>query len=240
MTEWWTYHLSDFLLFSSATYRRLFELYNAALWPAQPVVAAASVGLIVGLLRQRPWAPRATTVALGLAWLWTAWAFHLQRYATINWAATWFAGAFAAQGLLLLASSVASMAPVAPGPPVVGTLHRVGLILLLYALVGPALLIGAQGVSWQQTEVLGLAPDPTTVGTLGLLLMLPPARTNGRPGAPRWQWALWPIPLLWCGISGATLWAMHRPDALVLPVAAALALLTAWRGPRPGWRALPD
>lgn len=240
MTEWWTYHLSDFLLFSSATYRRLFELYNAALWPAQPVVVVASLGLTVGLLRQRPWAPRATTVALGLAWLWTAWAFHLQRYATINWAATWFAGAFAVQGLLLLASSVASMAPAAPAPLMVRTLRRVGCVLLLYALVGPALLIGAQGLSWRQTEVLGLAPDPTTVGTLGLLLMLPPARTNGRLGAPRWQWALWPIPLLWCGISGATLWAMHRPDALVLPVAAALALLTAWRCPRPVRQAPPD
>ncbi len=228
MTEWWTYHLSDFLLFSAATYRRLFELYNTALWPAQPAVVAASLGLIVGLLRQRPWAPRATAVALGLAWLWTAWAFHLQRYAAINWAATWFAGAFAVQGVLLLAASVAR---IAPAPPVVRTTRRMGLVLLLYALVSPALLAWALDVSWRQTEVLGLAPDPTAVGTLGLLLlMLHPARVGGRPSAPCWRWVLWPIPLLWCGIGGATLWAMHRPDALVLPVAAALALLTVWRG----------
>lgn len=33
MSEWWTYSLRDFLLFSPHTYYRLFELYNQALWP---------------------------------------------------------------------------------------------------------------------------------------------------------------------------------------------------------------
>ena len=33
MSEWWTYSLSDFLLFSPRTYYRLFELYNLAVWP---------------------------------------------------------------------------------------------------------------------------------------------------------------------------------------------------------------
>jgi hypothetical protein len=28
------------------------------------------------------------------------------------------------------------------------------------------------------------------------------------------------IPVLWCAISGATLWTLHAPDALVLPIAA--------------------
>ena len=37
MSEWWTYSLSDFLLFSPRTYRRLFELYNAQVWPAHLV-----------------------------------------------------------------------------------------------------------------------------------------------------------------------------------------------------------
>ena len=33
MSEWWTYTLSDFLLFSPRTYYRLFELHHRALWP---------------------------------------------------------------------------------------------------------------------------------------------------------------------------------------------------------------
>ena len=49
MSEWWTYTLSDFLLFSPRTYYRLFELYNAEIWPAQIVALTLGV-VLVGLL----------------------------------------------------------------------------------------------------------------------------------------------------------------------------------------------
>jgi len=54
-----------------------------------------------------------------------------------------------------------------------------------------------------------VAPDPTALGTLGLLLAAeqPP---------PWWTMA---VPLLWCLISGATLWAMKSPEAWILAVA---------------------
>src|SRR5205807_4521090 len=45
MSEWWTYSLSDFLLFSPRTYYRLFELYNLALWPGQ--IAAIALGIVL-------------------------------------------------------------------------------------------------------------------------------------------------------------------------------------------------
>ena len=35
------------------------------------------------------------------------------------------------------------------------------------------------------------------------------------------------IPLIWCAISGATLWTMEAPDAWIMPTAAALALFLA-------------
>ena len=44
MSEWWTYSLSDFLLFSPRTYYRLFELYNVAIWPLQLVSPRAGRG----------------------------------------------------------------------------------------------------------------------------------------------------------------------------------------------------
>src|SRR5215467_6334248 len=52
MSEWWTYRLSNFLLFSPRTYYRLLELYNAAIWPAQ--VAAFLVGLAILVFLVRP------------------------------------------------------------------------------------------------------------------------------------------------------------------------------------------
>ena len=48
MSEWWTYTLSDFLLFSPRTYYRLFEIYNAAIWPAQ--IVALGLGLAMPAL----------------------------------------------------------------------------------------------------------------------------------------------------------------------------------------------
>ena len=46
-------------------------------------------------------------VLLAACWLWVAWAFLFSRYATINWAATWFAGLFAVQAVLLVLAGAA-------------------------------------------------------------------------------------------------------------------------------------
>ena len=76
------------------------------------------------------------------------------------------------------------------------------------------------GRSWTQAEVFGMAPDPTALATLGVLLL-----AGGRPA-----WALFPIPVAWCLISGATLWAMESPDFAVVPLPALLAVVLAVGG----------
>ena len=196
MTEWWTYRLSDFLLFSPRTYHRLFELYNAALWPLHVATLALGAALLVLALRGRA---RPAWAVLAACWLWVGWAFLLQRYATINWAAPWFAAAFTFQGVALLLASAFGAAPRArPGSH---WTHRLGLGLLLFALVVQPWLGVLQGRPWVQAEVFGMAPDPTALATLGALLVLAPR--------PPWRWLLWPIPLLWCAIAAATAWTMR-------------------------------
>ena len=196
MSEWWTYSLSDFLLFSPRTYYRLFELYNAALWPAHLLAAVAGLAILACMLRGgRGW--RAACVLLGACWLWVGWVFLLDRYATINWAAAWFAGLFVVQAILLVLTRGAA-----------------AITLLVFALaVYPSIGI-AVGRPWTQAEVFAMAPDPTALGTLGFALLAP---TAGR------RWLLLAIPLLWCAISGATLWTMEAPEAPVLPAARSLA-----------------
>lgn len=223
MSEWWTYRLSDFLLFSPRTYYRLFELYNAELWPLHGLALGVGLALLVLAARQRSvWTVRAACALLAACWLWVAWAFHLQRFASINWAATWFAGAFAAEGLLLLLGVVLPRQQFGrAGKP----RALIGWGLLVFALtVQPWV-----GVPWgrplSQAEVFGLAPDPTALATLGLLLLHGPAIAAG-PGI---MWLAWPIPVGWCLISGATLWSMHAADAWVMPLGAALAMLAAAR-----------
>ncbi len=225
MTEWWTYRPSDFLLFSPRTYYRLFEIYNAELWPAQVLTVGLGLALWLALWQGRAWAPSAACGLLGAAWLWVAWAFHWQRFASINWAATWYAAAFALQGALLWA--VAAIGSGDRGASPRGRTRGLGLALLLMALIAPPALGALLGRPWPQAEVFGLAPDPTVLATLGLLLLLPARHSPGLLFA-----LLWPIPLLWCAVTGTTLATMHAADAPLLPAAALLAAIAAWRGAR--------
>ena len=225
MSEWWTYRPSDLLLFSARTYHRLFELYNADVWPAHLLAIGLGLALCVALWQGRPWAPRAACALLAAAWLWVAWAFHWHRYASINWAATWFAAAFAVEGVLLLCWAVFDAhAPSASRRG--GRARSPALLLLAFALAVQPMIGTLLGRPWRQVEVLGLAPDPTVLGTLGLLLLVRPGNLNGA-AAPRRltvAWGLlWPVPLLWCAITGATLATMASADALLLPGAALLA-----------------
>ena len=216
MSEWWTYSLSDFLLFSPRTYYRLFELYNAALWPAHLLAAVAGLVILACMLREgRGW--RAACALLGACWLWVGWVFLLDRYATINWAAAWFAGLFVVQAALLVLAGATG-----GNPGFESRLRRAGAIgLFVFALLIQPLIGPLMGRPWAQAEVFGMAPDPTALGTLGVALL----QSTGR------RWLLLAVPLLWCAIAGATLWTMGAGDAVVLPAAGVLALALAalWR-----------
>ena len=227
MSEWSTYRPSDFLMFSARTYYRLFELYNAELWPAQVLTLGLGLALWLALWQGRAWAPRAAFALLGVAWLWVAWAFHWQRFSSINWAATWYAAAFALQGALLWA--VAAFGSGDRGAAPRGRTRGLGLALLLMGLIAHPALGALLGRQWQQAEVFGLAPDPTVLGTLGVLLIVQPRPTRR---ARALAWLLWPIPLLWCAITGTTLATMQAPDVPLMPAAALLAVVAAWRGAR--------
>ena len=216
MSEWWTYRPSDFLLFAPRTYYRLFELYNADIWPLQIVTLLAGVTIFVLMRSRAPWRDRVIAATLAACWLWIAWAFHWQRYAAINWAAGYFAVGFAIEALLLLWIGVVRDRLRFDSDQSV--IARIGVAIFVFALVVEPLLGLPFGREWQQAEVFGVAPDPTAVATLGLLL-----------ATSRIHWIALPIPLLWCLLSGTTLWVMHAADALVLPMVASLVLLLSFR-----------
>jgi len=218
MSEWWTYTLSDFLLFSPQTYYRLFELYNAAIWPAQ--IVAFALGLAIWALLRRAEPPRGRLIAAILAgcWLWVAIAFHLSRYATINWVAVYFAGGFGFESALLIWTGVIrGRLEFEPGRDAIG---RAGVWIFLFALLVQPLIGPLLGREWRQTEFFGIAPDLTAVATLGILSL----------AAGRARWELIAVPAIWCAISGATLWSMEAPDAWVTPLAGALVVaLAVWK-----------
>jgi hypothetical protein len=221
MSEWWTYSLSDFLLFSPRTYYRLFELYNTAIWPLQIVGLALGAAILGLLLREVAWRGRAIAAMLAACWLWVAWAYFLKRYETINWAAEYFAVGFAIEALLLVWSGIVhDRLRFRSSRDLIGlaALCIFLFALFVFPLIGPLI-----GRPWLQVELFGVAPDPTAIATTGVLV-----------AARRPHWELLVIPLIWCAISGATLWTMQSPDAPVVPVVAVLVLvLVGWKTLRP-------
>ena len=106
--EWWTYGLSDFLMFSPRVHARLVAAYNDAAWPAQVPALLAGAALLALAAKAR-----LALALLALAWATTGWAFHWSRYADIFLGAPWLAGACGLQALLCLAA-IALPPPASP------------------------------------------------------------------------------------------------------------------------------
>ena len=208
MSEWWTYSLTNFLLFSPRTYYRLFELYNAEVWPLQLVTLALGVAIAFLVWRPRPCGGRAIAAILAALWLFVAWAYLLERYDTINWAARYFAIAFILQAALLTWTGVIRNQFTFGARDLVA---KIGLALLFYALAIHPLIAPLTGRPITQAEIFGLAPDPTAIGAIGILL-----------AAERPSLHLLAVPFLWCMLSGLTLWTMESPEAPIGPLLGAL------------------
>ncbi len=199
MPEWWTYRPEDLLLFSPRVYWRMFELHNAAFWPLHLATLAAGLAIIFFVLR-RP-LRRGLWVALILAALWAfvGWAFLWGRYAAINWAIVYVAPAFGVQALLL--AIAAARGEIALDRRDTGA--RVGVLLMAVGIVAYPLLPPLFERPWRSAEVFGIAPDPTAIATLGVLLT-----ASGRL-AP----LLFACSLLWLLLSGLTLYIMGDSQA---------------------------
>lgn len=185
----------------------VFISYNAAIWPAQ--IGAYVLGLVVvaSLWLKRLHAPQFILSALALMWLWNGIGYHLLFFAAINPAAMVFAVIFVVQAMLLAGCALA---------PRSLTFHigydfrsTAGLAFVIYAmLIYPAFGCWA-GHGFTSGPMFGVAPCPTTIFTIGLLLL---ARGRLVP-------LLAIIPLLWSLVGLAAALQLGMFEDLALPVA---------------------
>jgi hypothetical protein len=155
---------------------------------------------------------------LAACWLWIALAFHYQRYAQINWAATWFAVAFACEALLL------AIVGVLPGRLDLrvarGGARWIATSIVAITILGYPILAPLTGRPWASAEIFGVAADPTAIASVALLALV----------GGRIRWLLLLVPVLWCAVAAATLWAMDAPEGWVVLAAGLVALLPALPG----------
>jgi hypothetical protein len=189
MTQWWSYGLSDFLMFSPQAYWRLVERHNHAGWPLQVVAQSALLVLPWLLSRESGGARRGALLLLALAWAWVGWAFHWQRYAEIFLGAPYVAAGCALQAMLLLATAALPWRA-QPGRGA----RAIGFALLGAAALYP-LLAPLTRQPWTTAEVFGWMPEPTALATLGAACLLP------MPGFWRAAVAILPVLSLALGLA---------------------------------------
>jgi Family of unknown function (DUF6064) len=192
------------LPFTAETLFASLAQYHQALWPLPPIGLLLGLAMVLLTLRPMRHSDRMIGGLLAVAWLWIGIGYHLLHLARLDFTAPLYGLLFVLQGVLLLWIMLRGRLTFRFRG---GRVGWVGLALAMLALAWP-LLDRLSGVSWQAERVVLLAPTPTVVLTLALLLLA--------AGRPPLRLAL--VPLLWTLIAGATAWILWVPQDLVLPV----------------------
>jgi len=195
------------LPFTADVLYAVLEQYNRAVWPAQ--IVAVGLGLAAVALAIRPVAGggRVVGAILAAAWAWIGLTYYLVHMAAIDFAAPVLGVVFVLQGVLLAWTGALRGR--------LGVRFRAdafgwaGMGLALYAVAVQPLVVRLAGHGWPQAPLFGVAPCPTAIFTLGVLLW-----ADGR--TPLHLVAIPVLATLYCG---AVAWLLDLPEELALPLA---------------------
>jgi hypothetical protein len=198
--------------FTIEQFFEVFARYNLALWPWQIAAVLAGIAVVALLWREARSSAVAITLILSAMWLINGIGYHWTYFAAVNPAARLFAAAFVLQGLLLAGVAFTQSDlrfRVRRVPTSLFGLACVAFALALYPLVG--WLVGHR---YPATPMFGVAPCPTTIFTIGVLVQGP------------WRQMRWllVIPGLWAAVGGSASILLGVPQDYAL-VAALVALL---------------
>jgi Family of unknown function (DUF6064) len=196
----------------------VFATYNTAIWPAQ--IAAYAFGLVaVGALwRESMIGKRFILFILAGMWAWNGIAYHFGFFATINPMAKGVSVIFVLQAILLAASAVATNN--LQFKIRLDLRSALGLGFMLYALLIYELLGYAAGHGLMKGPLFGVAPCPTTIFTIGMLLLAQGTSVG---------W-LAIIPIVWSLIGASAAVLLGVPEDFGLAVAAVTLLIVLVRG----------
>ncbi len=201
----------------------VFGRYNQAIWPLQIGAYVIGVAIVILLFRRSHSSSTVIALALSALWLVNGVGYHWLFFAQINPVARGFAAVFVVQAVLLAAAPWLyprlSFAVRADARSVVG------LALIVFAAVGYPLWGVLAGHSYPFAPVFGVAPCPTTIFSVGVLLM-------GNWRTVRW---LLIIPAIWSAIGGSAAVLLHTPQDFGL-IATLVIVLAFYLG---HWRGLP-
>ncbi|MDP3339235.1 DUF6064 family protein [Frigidibacter sp.] len=191
----------------------VFVAYNQAIWPLQVVTYLVGLAICALLFRPSRWADASILSLLATMWGVNAVGYHMIYFAAINPAARLFGAIFLVEVLLLVVWAFREREePIFH--PRRGIATGAGVVMIGYALVGYPLLGALMGHRYPAVPVFGVAPCPTTIFTIGVLVL-------GQWRSTRW---LLIIPVLWSALGGSAAILLNVPQDFGL-IAAGLAVI---------------
>ncbi len=195
------------LPFTIDDFLSVFMRYNLSIWPVQVAIYVAAATIVGWLL----WHPSRTgslalTALLAFCWVLMGAGYHLGFFRAIS-------GVALPAGVLFTLTGLGFAWITARGSFSFGWRRDawavIGLILVLYAMVGYPLAGLAVGHHYPRSPVFGVAPCPTTIFTFGVLLLA----TSRVPG-----WLL-VVPAIWSLFAASAAVLLGMTEDLLLPVA---------------------
>ena len=145
-----------------------FEAYNLAIWPMQVFAYLAGIVALYSSLKRTPFSNNIASGILSFLWLWTGIIFCVFFWGPIYPSAYAFAVLFLAQGLLFLFNAIKPRVSFHAGR---NRFSYVGALFIAYAMIGYPLAGYFLGHTYPRFLPFGLAPCPTAVFTLGMLML---------------------------------------------------------------------
>ena len=183
------------LTFTREQFFDLFVSYNEVLWPAAVALWIASVLVALRLSAHRPHDRWISGLLVG-HWAWSALAYHVAFFTSINPAAWLFAALFLGQGALFFRVGVVQRS--LSFAPWGNAWAPLGWGLIAYSLAYPVI-NAIDHLSLLRIPTFGL-PCPTTIFTAGVLML-----------ATRRCWSLSIVPVIWSAIGGSAAFLLGIP-----------------------------
>ncbi|MEE4164320.1 MAG: DUF6064 family protein [Woeseiaceae bacterium] len=203
------------LPFTRPEFLQVFADYNEGIWPLQVVAGLLGVIALASLFSNSRIADRVIAGILAVLWSVTGIGYHWLFFSSISPAAYIFGALFLiAACIFLVEGTVRNRIRFRF---VRGIRGWAALLVLTYSLIVYPLMGLAITHPYPETPLFGVAPCPTVIFSLGLLLL----------AAYRRPLLLAAVPLLWAGIGGSAAFLLGVPQDLGLLVAA-LIWLAGW------------
>lgn len=205
--------------FTVTQFFEVFARYNEAIWPLQIVTYVVALACVLLLLFGARQASIATAAVLSALWTVNGIGYHWLFFSTINGLAYVFGGLFVLEAILL--SALSTRLNLSFG---FNSRSAAGLVLMLFASIVYPVWGWFAGHSYPAVPMFGVAPCPTSIFTIGILML------------SRWRYviAVLLIPIVWSVIGGTAAFLLGVPQDYGLfasGIVAALFSISAWRAP---------